>query len=150
MEQFCVDWARHRRVTVTSFQEKRSYDHGRTFESGFASLEPHTFGPATLGIVVPSIREDGMEDHDAVNIVSGSNTLHWECMRRHPHLPDPRLAMTVGLLLNLKKPGGCKVHCIHASGELVSGLTESQNDTASISCAQTLLNLREFITSRGT
>ena len=112
MEQFCVDWARHRRVTVTSFQEKRSYDHGRTFESGFASLEPHAFSPATLGVVEPSIREDGIEDHDAVNIVSGSNALHWECIKGHRHLPDPRLAMTVGLLLNLKKPGGCKVHCI--------------------------------------
>ena len=70
------------------------------------------FGSATLGVVVPSRRERGVEDHDAVNIVSGSNTLHWECIKRNQRLPDPRLSTTVGLLINLNKPGGCKVHCI--------------------------------------
>ena len=136
MEQFCVDWARHKRVTVTSFQEKRSYDHGRTFESGFASLEPHTFSPATLGVVVPSLREDGIEDHDAVNIVSGSNALHWECIKRHHRFQiqryhDRRFAV------KLEETGRMGFTASNASGELVSGLTESQNDTASISGAQT-------------
>ena len=109
MDQFSFDWARHERVTIQTFKEYRKHDYGHVSTENFLKLSSSIVPVASSRFT--AAQTNLPDDGNVLNIVDGSKVSSWECHKQN--YGDPKLPLTVGLLINLNNPeGGCNVHCL--------------------------------------